>query len=298
MSAAVSCSTCSSGKRFTEPSGVAHAARDAEPARPPSRRWRPRAAPVTAPNASRAATIRSRKRGVAAAHDVAEHRRAHLDVRQLGCSASSTAAPAGCIGISTPSALMTSTRRLPRSRSTAHHRPPPPGPAWPRRAAARGTAPRRRRPRPRWPSPGSRDVAPHHLDHEGAPVGPRGVGDVVARLDDGVERGVDADGTVAVQPMSLSMEAGTPITWTPCSRASRWAPVSEPLPPMTTSPSTPADRSERGRLCPTRRLAEAGAPRRAEHRAALAPQRRRARARRAARRAWPTSTMRPSMSPS
>ncbi len=45
---------------------------------------------------------------------------------------------------------------------------------------------------------------------------------------------------VVVPPMSLSIDAGSPTTGTPCSAQSRWAPVSEPLPPITTSPSMPA----------------------------------------------------------
>jgi len=42
----------------------------------------------------------------------------------------------------------------------------------------------------------------------------------------------------SVPPTSLSIVAGTPTTWTPCSTRA-WPPASEPSPPMTTRPWTP-----------------------------------------------------------
>ena len=52
-------------------------------------------------------------------------------------------------------------------------------------------------------------VAPHDLDDERAPVGGGGVGDLVAGFDDGVHRGVDADGQ-ACQPHVVVNRRGHP----------------------------------------------------------------------------------------
>jgi len=51
---------------------------------------------------------------------------------------------------------------------------------------------------------------------------------------------VSTPSAVEVQPMSLSIDPGMPITLKPLSLAKWCAPVSEPLPPMTMSPSAPS----------------------------------------------------------
>ncbi len=120
---------------------------------------------------------------------------------------------------------------------------------------------------------GHREIAAgpsHHLDHERPVVRPRGVVDVIACLDDGVERGVGSDRQRGAADVVVdgrrdahhpdAVLAGERV------RAGERAVATDDDQALDTG------RTERvGRPRPSCRFPEARAPGRAEHRAALAP---------------------------